>query len=164
MDVPFNGDPAAVRLMPGAADAVALVRAAGIPVAVVSNQSGIARGILESREVDSVNARVDELLGPLDAWFVCPHGERDGCACRKPEPGLVLQAAAAFGVDPADVVVIGDIGADTDAARAAGARGILVPTPVTRVVEIAEAGDVAGTLLDAVRLALAGRTVAEAVR
>lgn len=162
VDVPYNGDPAAVRLMPGAAEAVALVRAAGIPAAVVTNQSGIARGILERAQVDAVNARVDKLVGPLDGWFVCPHGEDDGCACRKPEPGLVLQAAAALGVDPADVVVIGDIGADLGAARSAGARGILVPTPVTRVEEVADADEVAGTLVDAVRLALTERLVAEA--
>ena len=62
---------------------------------------------------------------------------RPGCACRKPAPGLVLQAAADLGVDPADCVVIGDIGADAAAAYAAGARAILVPTARTRPAEIA---------------------------
>lgn len=156
VDVPYNGDPAAVTPMAGAVEAVALVRAAGLPTAVVSNQSGIARGIVTAAQVAAVNARVDAVLGPFDAWCVCPHGPDDGCDCRKPAPGLVLDAAARLGVDPADVVVIGDIGADVGAAAAAGARGILVPTPVTRREEIAAAPEVAPDLRTAVEAALAG--------
>ena len=153
-DVPYNGDPARVRPMPGAALAVARVRAAGIPVGIVSNQSGIARGLLNAEAVDAVNARVAELLGPFDVVTYCPHGPGDGCACRKPAPGLVRRAAAVLGVEPADCVVIGDIGADVGAARAAGARGILVPTARTRPEEVLEAAEQAGDVLDAVELAL----------
>ena len=100
VDVPYNGDPAAVRPMPGALDAVAAVRAAGVPIGVVSNQSGIARGLLTAVQVEAVNARVDALFGGFDTWQYCPHGPEDGCDCRKPKPGLVLRAAAALGVDP----------------------------------------------------------------
>ena len=160
IDVPYNGDPARVTPMPTALDAVARVRAAGLPIGVVSNQSGIARGLVTAEQVAAVNARVDELFGGIDVWRVCPHGPDDACDCRKPRPGLVLQAAAALGVDPADTVVIGDIGADTGAARAAGAASVLVPTPVTRAEEISDADRTAGTLLEAVELALAGRTAA----
>ena len=77
--------------------------------------------------MEAVNQRVDELLGPFGAWAVCPHDAADGCACRKPAPFLVRQAAAELGVDPADCVVIGDIGSDVAAAHAAGARAVLVP-------------------------------------
>ncbi|WP_447040798.1 D-glycero-alpha-D-manno-heptose-1,7-bisphosphate 7-phosphatase [Streptomyces sp. DSM 118878] len=153
-DVPYNGDPARVRLMPTAREAVDAVRAAGVPAGVVSNQSGVARGLLSRAQVDAVRRRVEELLGPFAVWAICPHGPGDGCGCRKPEPGLVLAACARLGVPAGRAVVIGDIGADVDAARAAGARGVLVPTPVTRAEETAAADTVAPDLLTAVRLVL----------
>jgi HAD superfamily hydrolase (TIGR01662 family) len=149
-DVPYNGDPAAVDPVPGAAEALARLRADGIRLGVVSNQSGIARGLITLAQVEQVNARVEELLGPFDVWQVCPHGPGDGCPCRKPAPGMVLAAAAALGVRAGDCVVIGDIGADVEAATAAGAQSILVPTPVTRTEEIVAASQVAPTLLSAV--------------
>lgn len=149
-DVAYNGDPAQVRPVPGAATALARLRDAGVPLALVSNQSGVARGLLTMAQVEEVNHRLEELVGPLGPWLVCPHAPDDGCGCRKPAPGLVLAAAAALGVDPGECVVIGDIGADMGAARAAGARGILVPTPVTRPEEVLEASEVADTLGEAV--------------
>lgn len=149
-DVPYNGDPAKVELVPGAKEAVDAVRAAGLAVGVVSNQSGIGRGLLTRAQVDAVNARVTELLGPFDTWQLCPHAPEEDCACRKPRPGMVLAAAAALGVDPSECVLIGDIGADVEAAQAAGARSVLVPTPVTREEEVAAAPAVAATLTDAV--------------
>ena len=157
VDVPYNTDPALVEPMPGAVAAVAAVRAAGLPVGVVSNQSGIARGLITPDQLRAVNARVDELVGPFDTWQVCPHGPEDACPCRKPQPGLVLTAAAALGVPPERVVVIGDIAADVGAAAAAGARGVLVPTPVTRRSEVEDAArtaEVAATLPEAVALVL----------
>lgn len=149
-DVPYNGDPAKVTLMPGAREAVDRARAAGLAVAVVSNQSGIARGLLDETAVRAVNARVDELLGGMDTWRYCPHGPGDGCGCRKPRPGLITRAAADLGVDPRHCVVIGDIGADVEAALAAGARPVLVPTPVTRREEVRDAPRVAPDLVTAV--------------
>jgi D-glycero-D-manno-heptose 1,7-bisphosphate phosphatase len=156
VDVPYNGDPALVQPMPGALEAVALVRAAGLPIGVVSNQSGIARGIVTREQVDAVNARVDALFGGFDTWQLCPHGPDGACDCRKPAPGMVLRAAAALGVEPGRTVVIGDIAADVGAAHAAGGRAVLVPTPVTRPEEVAAAPAVAADLTDAVRIALAG--------
>jgi len=155
VDVPYNGDPDRVEPVPGAAAALARLRAAGVPTAVVSNQSGIARGLLTETQVRAVNARVEELLGPLGPWAWCPHGPDDGCGCRKPAPGLILRAAERLGVDPTRCVMIGDIGADVQAARAAGARAILVPTAVTRAEEIAAADEVAPDLRSAVERALA---------
>jgi histidinol phosphatase-like enzyme len=76
----------------------------------------------------------------------CPHGPGHGCDCRKPAPGLIVRAARHLGVDLERCVVVGDIGADMEAARAAGARGILVPTPVTREEEVAAAETVAPDL------------------
>ena len=139
VDVPYNGDPDRVQPVPGAAAALSRLRRAGVATAVVSNQSGIARGLLTRVQVDAVNARLEELVGPLGPVFVCEHGPDDACSCRKPAPGLVLAAAQALGVAPGDCAVVGDIGADVGAALAAGARAVLVPTDVTRPEEVADA-------------------------
>jgi len=154
VDVPYNGDPDRVVAMPGAREAVERLRAAGVATAVVSNQSGVARGRIRVEQVEAVNRRVEELLGPLGPWLVCVHGPWEGCGCRKPAPGLIEAAAGALGVDPADCVVIGDVGSDVEAARAAGARSVLVPTAVTREEEVAAAPAVAADLLAAVELLL----------
>jgi HAD superfamily hydrolase (TIGR01662 family) len=151
VDVPYNGDPARVRPVPAARPALELLRAAGVRAGVVTNQSGIARGLLTRAQVDAVNARVDELLGPFAVWQLCPHGPQDGCRCRKPAPGMVLDAAERLGVAPSRVAVIGDIGADVAAATAAGATAVLVPTPVTRQEEIDTAPVVQPDLVAAVR-------------
>jgi histidinol-phosphate phosphatase family protein len=157
VDVPYNGDPERVEPMPGAREALARARAAGVRIGVVSNQSGIARGLLTRAQVDAVNHRAEALLGPLGPVELCPHGPGDGCDCRKPAPGMVLRAAARLGVDPRRCAVVGDIGADMDAARAAGARGVLVPTGITRPEEVAAADEVAPDLASALDLLLDGR-------
>ncbi len=159
VDVPYNGDPERVLPMPGARAALDRLRTAGVPTAVVSNQSGVARGLLSAEQVVAVNRRVEELLGPVGPWAWCPHGPGDGCDCRKPAPGLVLRAAAELGVRPERCALIGDIGADVQAARAAGARGVLVPTPRTLRDEVAAAPEVASDLEAAVALLL-GRSAA----
>lgn len=149
-DVPYNGDPALVEPMPGAVEALGRLRRADVAVAVVTNQSGVAKGLLSPDEMDQVNAKVEELLGPFDAWAICVHDDTDGCTCRKPAPGLVIRAAAVLDVSPRDCVVVGDIGRDMEAAKAAGARGILVPTPQTLEAEIRLAAEVADDLTDVV--------------
>ncbi|WP_433306295.1 HAD-IIIA family hydrolase [Actinoplanes sp. CA-030573] len=148
-DVPYNGDPDKVVPMPGARAALDRLRAAGLRLGVVTNQSGLARGRFTRDQMDAVNRRIDELLGPFDTWQICPHDDDAGCACRKPEPGLVTAAADALGVPAHRCVVVGDIGRDMAAALAAGAAGVLVPTPVTRSTEIAAAPKVAADLATA---------------
>src|SRR5437764_878650 len=93
-DVPYNGDPALVEPMPGAAAAVAAARRRGLRIGMITNQSGIARGLVSRAGAEAVNARVAALLGPFDVVQMCPHGPMDGCVCRKPAPGMVLAAAA----------------------------------------------------------------------
>lgn len=151
-DVPYNGDPDAVRAVLGARRTLDALRVRGICVGVVSNQSAIGRGILTAAQVDAVEDRVRELLGPFATWQRCPHAPEDGCTCRKPEPGLVLRAARALRLSPAECALVGDIGSDVDAAVAAGARAVLVPTPQTRGEEVAAAPAVAATLGEAVRM------------
>ncbi|WP_344227038.1 HAD family hydrolase, partial [Citricoccus alkalitolerans] len=153
-DVPYNGDPDQVTPVDGARELLARVRAAGLGTAVVTNQSGVARGLVSWAQVDAVNDRVDQMLGPFDSWQVCPHGPAENCPCRKPRPGMVLAAATALGVRPEECVLIGDIGADIEAAQAAGARSVLVPTHVTRVEEVADAPVTAPDLATAVELVL----------
>lgn len=150
VDVPYNGDPERVQAVPGAQSALARLRAAGVPTGVVSNQSGVARGLISAEQVAAVNRRIEDLLGPLGPWFVCVHGPDDGCECRKPKPRLVLDAARALGVSPERCALVGDIGADVDAARAVGARPVLVPNGRTRVEEVAAAVEVAPDLPTAV--------------
>lgn len=159
VDVPYNGDPDRVTLVPGARRAIERLRRAGVAVGLISNQSGIARGLLTRDQVEAVNARLVELVGPLDPVLYCPHGPDDGCACRKPRPGMVLEALRRLDLPADRCAVVGDIGADVDAARAAGARGILVPTSVTRRAEVAAAPEIARDLDGAVDLLLAERAV-----
>ena len=140
----------------GARRAVERLREAGLRIGLVTNQSGVARGLLTLDAVRAVNDELQRQVGPFDAVAVCPHGPEDGCDCRKPAPGLVLQAARALGLRPDETVVIGDIGADVRAAAAAGARSILVPTAVTRREEVEEAPLVAPDLDAAVDLVLEG--------
>jgi D-glycero-D-manno-heptose 1,7-bisphosphate phosphatase len=154
VDVPYIRDPERVVPMPSAAEAMRLARAAGAATGVVTNQSGVGRGLLSREQVAQVNRRVDALLGPFDVWAVCPHAPDADCGCRKPRPGLILEACAALDVRPEDVVVIGDIAGDLEAAHAAGARAVLVPTAVTEHTDISSAEHVAVDLAEAVRTAL----------
>ncbi len=135
-DVPYNGDPDAVRPVPGMRDALDRLRGAGIPVAVVSNQSGVARGMITTDQVEAVNRRIDALMGPFSAWLYCPHGPDDACDCRKPKPKMILDAAQGMGADVTCCVVIGDKASDVEAARSAGARSILVSGPLEAVAAI----------------------------
>ncbi|MFL6243071.1 MAG: D-glycero-alpha-D-manno-heptose-1,7-bisphosphate 7-phosphatase, partial [Acidimicrobiia bacterium] len=157
-DVPYNGNPERVEPVAGARRALDRLRAAGIPVGIVTNQSGIGRGRLTPDAVAGVHRRVEDLLGPFSTWAVCPHAPEDACACRKPSPGLVVQAASVLGLAPSQCAVVGDIGSDVEAARAAGARPILVPTDITRPAEIVAAAEVAPDLEAAVDLLLGADT------
>ena len=150
-------DPDAVTPMPGARMAVRRLRDAGLSIGVVTNQSGVGRGLISRDEMEAVNQRVEDLLGPFGCWAVCCHTPEEGCPCRKPAAGLVLRAAEVLGVRPSDCAVIGDIGSDMAAARRAGARAVLVPTGRTRREEVRSAYQVAPDLLTAVDLVLGGR-------
>jgi histidinol-phosphate phosphatase family protein len=129
VDVPFNGDPERVEPAPDALRQLDRLRAAGLPLAVVSNQSGVGRGLITADAVEAVNRRVEELLGPFAGFFTCPHAPEDDCECRKPKPKLILDAARALGVDPACCVVVGDRESDVQAARNAGAIPLKIDGP-----------------------------------
>ncbi|MFE2756469.1 D-glycero-alpha-D-manno-heptose-1,7-bisphosphate 7-phosphatase [Actinosynnema sp. NPDC059335] len=153
-DVPYNGDPDKVRPMPGAREVVRVLRANGVRTGVVSNQSGVGRGLLTPAQVDAVNARVEVLLGRFGTWQVCPHAPEDGCPCRKPAPTMVLRACEELGAHPERTFFIGDIEADVRAALAAGVTPILVPTPVTLPEEVDRAPHTAPDLASALAMVL----------
>jgi HAD superfamily hydrolase (TIGR01662 family) len=155
-DVPYNTDPAAVHPVEGAREALDRLRAAGVRVGVVTNQSGVGRGLITAEQLARVNARIEELLGPFDVWQICPHGPGTDCPCRKPRPGMVLAALARMGAPPHRSAVVGDIGADVAAALSAGARPVLVPTPHTLREELAAAPEVLPDLAAAVDALLLG--------
>jgi HAD superfamily hydrolase (TIGR01662 family) len=131
--------------MPNAREALERARQCGLRIGVVTNQPG-----KDLDELQDMHRRIVSALGPIDGWFVCTHIESERCECRKPKAGLILQAATAFGIAPNECAVIGDIGSDVDAARAAGAQAVLVPTPVTLQDEIERAPVVCNDLLQAV--------------
>ncbi|BBY43772.1 HAD-IIIA family hydrolase [Mycolicibacterium celeriflavum] len=156
-DGPYLNDPAGVRPLAGARDALNRLRRRGLLLAVVTNQSGVAKGLITPEQLEAVNAEVDAQLGPFDSWQLCVHDADDGCGCRKPAPGMVQAAAAALGVQPSRCVLIGDTGGDVQAALSAGADAVLVPTRRTLRHEISDAGmraRVAATFDDAVALVL----------
>ena len=156
-DGPYLNDPAGVRPLPQAPEALNRLRRKGLLLAVVSNQSGVAKGLITHDELAAVNAEVDAVLGPFDSWQLCVHDAGDGCECRKPAPGMVRAAADALGVDPSRCVMVGDTGGDVEAALAAGADAVLVPTQRTLPAEIVDArrrARVASTLDEAVDIVL----------
>ncbi|MFJ9770865.1 HAD-IIIA family hydrolase [Kitasatospora sp. NPDC101157] len=126
-DVACNGDPAMVHPMAGVRAALAALRGAGFAVGVLSNQPGVARGVIGRGQVEAVQARAEALLGPIDLWAVCPHGSHDGCACRMPAPGLVSAACRALDLPPSRVTVIGCDDTVIAAALVVGAHAIRVP-------------------------------------
>jgi len=128
----YPKDPAEVELIPGAAAAIRQLRSLGLPVVVISNQSGVGRGYMTRDDVERVNARVAELLAAegtaLDAVYFCPHAPADGCTCRKPGRDLLDRAAADLGGELSRSFFVGDKKDDVDAGRNVGATTFLVRT------------------------------------
>ncbi len=167
-DAHYLADPSGVRLIAGAADAVRWANAQQVPVFLVTNQSGIARGLITPAQYEATRARTEALLAEAGAEIVqtyhCPHWpEVSGpCSCRKPGLGMYQQAAAEHGLDLARAAYIGDRWRDVQPAIATGGVGVLVPGIETPVDDVEQARSalssrlhVADTLSDAVRWALA---------
>ncbi len=124
-------------LLPGAAAAIARLRAAGLPVIVVTNQPDLARGLLAPQTLAEMNRKLTAQLG-VDAIYICPHEDADGCACRKPRPGLLLAAARDFALDLRRSFLVGDSWRDLAAGRAVGCMTVRVASPA-REAESAQA-------------------------
>jgi D-glycero-D-manno-heptose 1,7-bisphosphate phosphatase len=120
------------HLLPGSAGAIARLNQAGLKVVVVTNQSGVARKYFPASLIDQVNGQMQELLAQqqarVDAIYICQHAPDAGCACRKPQPGLLHQAAVALDLDLSRSYMVGDRFNDLQVAAKVGAKGILVLT------------------------------------
>ncbi|HEY0007973.1 MAG TPA: HAD-IIIA family hydrolase, partial [Tepidisphaeraceae bacterium] len=167
----YLGDPAKVALVAGAPAAVAKCRELGFATVVVSNQSGVARGLFDEEAVRACNRRTDELLlaghpaAVIDRHEYCPfHPDavvdayRQDSFLRKPKPGMVLQAADAMALDLARSWMVGDAPRDTAAGKAAGCRTILIidpalpPSPAAAETGLAKADFTVASLIEAVDL------------
>ena len=138
-EVGYVNHPGRLRLLPRAAEAIRRLNAAGVAAVVVTNQAGIARGYFSEAVLDAVTAelvaQVRDAGARLDGIYICRHHPSEGeppyrhrCDCRKPRPGLILQAARDLGLDVVRSAVVGDRPSDLELASAVGARGILVLT------------------------------------
>lgn len=116
--------------IPKSLEAIAKLKHANFKIAVATNQSGLARNYFSNETLDKIHQKMVEQIertgGKLDTIFFCPHGPNDNCDCRKPKPGLLLQAARKFHVDPAKMVMIGDSFRDIQAAINCGADSIFI--------------------------------------
>ena len=134
IDRGYLRDPAEVKLLPGSGEALALLNSADIPVAIITNQSGIGRGIITVTEFEAVNQAVWDALqvygAHYDGLYYCPHNPtvEPSCPCRKPQVGLLLQAAVDLKLDLARSYVVGDKRSDIEAGIAVGSRTVLVLT------------------------------------
>jgi len=137
VDKPYLNDPAGIEFTPNAVAAVRRLNAAGIPAILITNQSGLARGLINAEQLEAVHARLNELLAAggahLDAIYFCPH-HKDGvvaayaidCDCRKPKPGLLLEAARDFELDLKCCYLVGDKPDDIKAIHAVGGQAVQV--------------------------------------
>ena len=127
--------PDALVLFPGVVEALARLNRAGVRVVVITNQSGIARGLLDNSTLEQIHDRLRALLeaggASLDAIYVCPHAPDEGCACRKPGTALAERAVADLGLDLSGAYMVGDQKRDMDMARGVGAKSLLVTTGST---------------------------------
>ncbi len=116
----------------GSLEAIALLNEHGYKVAVITNQSGVARGLFDDAMLEKIHAKMRQMAaekgGKIDAIYFCPHGPDDGCTCRKPKPGLLESFAAEKNVSLSGMTVIGDSLRDIQSAQAVGASPILVKT------------------------------------
>ena len=143
------------ELLPGVPEAMRALKGAGFRLIVATNQPDVATGRQTREMVEAIHAHLRATL-PVDDIRVCYHVDADGCACRKPKPGMLLDAAKAWGIALGDSVMVGDRWRDIDAGRAAGCRTILVESGYDE--RQAEGFDAAvPSLLEASRLILNGR-------
>lgn len=126
IDRVYINDPRLIELLPGAAAAIRRAQEAGFLIVVVTNQSGIARGIIEPGAMPKIHARLDELLAAegasIDRYEMCVHQPTDKCDCRKPQPKMVFEAAKALDIDLKRSVFVGDRLSDVGCGIAAGCR------------------------------------------
>lgn len=150
-DIPYLGEPAKVSLVPGASDAVRRLGAAGFLIVMVSNQSGIARGLISHEQVRAVNAEVLRQLSPakIDAVYYSPDGPDGPSETRKPAPGLLLLAAREHNIDLARSYMVGDKVSDVECGHNAGCKTVRIAASAVHDAGAAAATFTASTLAEA---------------
>lgn len=132
IDRDYLADPDLVELMPGAAEGLRRLASRGLGLVVITNQSGVARGLIRPEQLEIVHHRLVELLAAegieLAGIYACPHGPDEACRCRKPAVGLVEQAARELGFDPRQAFVVGDKASDIELGQRLAATTVLVRT------------------------------------
>ncbi|OJX70276.1 D-glycero-beta-D-manno-heptose 1,7-bisphosphate 7-phosphatase [Magnetospirillum sp. 64-120] len=128
----YLSDPDQLQLIPGVGPALRRLTQAGYGIAIITNQSGIARGYFNLERLEQIHDRLNAMLAAegvtVDGIYICPHGPDDDCDCRKPLPGMAEQAMADHGFDPKLSTVIGDKEVDVELGQAIGAATFLVRT------------------------------------
>lgn len=164
-DLPYSPDPEKMNILPGVIQALVSLKEHGWLLVVVSNQSGVGRGYFGLDELyrfqESIEAELSMSGVRLDGFYFCPHTPADSCGCRKPEPGLLLQASREMGIDLAQSWMVGDKVSDVLAGWRAGCRSILIDKELTAetvsLLEMRQTETICPDLLTAVQFILKGK-------
>ena len=153
-DPGYISSPDRFELFPGVATALARLTRAGARLVVVTNQSGVGRGLFSSADLDAIHAKLRRLLqdagASLDAIYVCPHHPDEGCRCRKPQTGMVDQAVRELGIDLSRSYLIGDHAKDMELAKRVGAKRVRVTTSEHGAGALSESGNDAAVIAPSV--------------
>jgi D-glycero-D-manno-heptose 1,7-bisphosphate phosphatase len=136
VDRHYLSDPAGLEFLPGAVEGLQSLHAQGHRLILITNQSGIGRGLVTLGQLEAIHERLRAMMSaagaPLEAIYYCPHAPEADCECRKPRTALISRAAAELGFEPSEAVVIGDKVSDIDFGHRVGATTILIsPEPAT---------------------------------
>jgi D-glycero-D-manno-heptose 1,7-bisphosphate phosphatase len=152
----YLADPDALQFAAGAEPGLRKMAGMGFRLVVITNQSGIARGLFSLSTLQQIHERLRQMLesigAPVDGIYVCPHGPADGCECRKPKLGLMRQACEELGFDMAESIVIGDKDSDVEFGRRAGALTLLIGSPESRSSSLASPDYIVESLQQAAQI------------
>ncbi len=165
VDRGYLADPAGIEFLPGAIEGLRRMAALGLRLMILTNQSGIARGLVTPAALEAIHLRLGALLRAqglaIEGIYVCPHGPADGCECRKPATALLLTAARELEFDPAECIVVGDKESDVELGRRVGALAIRVGPLAPGVDSTGHAAAATGAVLHAATLAEAAERIRE---
>jgi D-glycero-D-manno-heptose 1,7-bisphosphate phosphatase len=160
IDRGYLSDPAGLEFLPTVPEALRLLSSSGFRLVMMTNQSGVGRGLISLEQIAALNARMLEMVkgvgGTLTRIYFCPHVPDAHCSCRKPNLGLMERAAEELGFDPRKSIVVGDKPSDVEFGARAGARTILLSSDAGPDAHQPEPDAVASTLLEAAHLIATG--------
>ncbi len=161
IDRGYLSDPAGLEFEPGAAEGMKWLYSRGYRLVVITNQSGVGRGLFAIERVEAMNERLNAMAEEagvkLAGIYYCPHAPDDGCDCRKPALGLMTRAASELGFDPKSAIMIGDQESDMEFGRRAGATTVLIAAGASAAHVRTEPDIIASNLMEAARAIIALR-------